>query len=109
LIIATGEGVSCRVTKWRQRRASHEHRPPTLRRLLRLPCTIAVDIVNVFRRTEEVLPIAEQAVQIGAKCLWQQIGVKNMEADQRVRAAGLASVMNRCIKIEHARLVSGHP
>lgn len=66
----------------------------------------AVDIVDVFRRTEEVLPIAEQAVQIGAKCLWQQIGVANIEADQLARAAGLDSVMNRCIKVERARLVA---
>ena len=66
-----------------------------------------VDIVNVFRRTEEVLPIARQAVQIGAKCLWQQIGVESKEADQLARAAGLDSVMNRCIKIQHARLAAG--
>ncbi|HSN80405.1 MAG TPA: CoA-binding protein [Rhodoferax sp.] len=66
-----------------------------------------VDIVNVFRRTEEVLPIARQAVQIGAKCLWQQIGVENREADQLARAAGLDSVMNLCIKIQHARLAGG--
>ena len=66
-----------------------------------------VDIVNVFRRTEDVLPIARQAVQIGAKCLWQQIGVENKEADQLARAAGLDSVMNLCIKIEHARLAGG--
>lgn len=67
----------------------------------------AVDIVNVFRRTEEVLPVAEQAVQIGAKCLWQQIGVTNREADALARAAGLVSVMNLCLKIEHARLADG--
>ena len=66
-----------------------------------------VDIVNVFRRTEDVLPIARQAVQIGAKCLWQQIGVENREADQLARAAGLDSVMNQCIKIQHARLAAG--
>ena len=42
---------------------------------------IPVDIVDVFRRSEDVLPIAEQAIAIGAKCLWQQIGVKNDEAD----------------------------
>ena len=66
-----------------------------------------VDIVNVFRRTEDVLPIARQAVQIGAKCLWQQIGVENREADQLVCAAGLDSVMNLCIKIQHARLAGG--
>jgi len=65
----------------------------------------AVDMVDVFRRTEDVLPIAEQAVQIGAKCLWQQIGVENREADQLARAAGLDSVMNLCVKIEHERLL----
>ena len=67
----------------------------------------AVDMVDVFRRTDDVLPIAEQAIQIGAKCLWQQIGVVNVEADELARAAGLDSVMNRCVKIEHARLFGG--
>lgn len=66
-----------------------------------------VDIVDVFRRTEQVLPIARQALQIGAKCLWQQIGVKNEEVDRLARAAGLDSVMNRCVKIEYARLFGG--
>jgi predicted CoA-binding protein len=64
-------------------------------------------MVDVFRRSEDVLPIAEQAVAIGAKCLWQQIGVHNDEADAFVRAAGLDSVMDRCTKIEHARLFGG--
>ena len=63
-----------------------------------------VDMVNVFRRTQDVLPIAEQAIAIGAKCLWQQLGIRNQEADARVRAAGLDSVMDRCLKVEHARL-----
>ena len=67
----------------------------------------AVDMVDVFRRTEDVLPIASQAIAIGARCLWQQIGVKNLEADQLARAAGLDSVMDRCVKIEHARLFGG--
>ncbi len=66
-----------------------------------------VDMVDVFRRTEDVLPIARSAIAIGAKCLWQQIGVKNLEADALVRAAGLDSVMDRCVKIEHARLFGG--
>ena len=66
-----------------------------------------VDMVDVFRRTEDVLPIARQAVALGAKCLWQQIGVKNAEADQLAREAGLDSVMDRCVKIEHARLFGG--
>jgi predicted CoA-binding protein len=66
-----------------------------------------VDLVDVFRRTADVLPIAEQAVQIGAKCLWQQIGVMNLDADRLARDAGLDSVMNRCVKIEHARIFGG--
>ena len=66
-----------------------------------------VDIVDVFRRTEDVLPIAQQAIAIGAKCLWQQIGVKNFDAERLAREAGLDSVMDRCVKIEHARLFGG--
>ena len=66
-----------------------------------------VDMVDVFRRTADVLPFARSAIAIGAKCLWQQIGVKNLEADMLVRAAGLDSVMDRCVKIEHARLFGG--
>jgi len=66
-----------------------------------------VDLVDIFRRTEDVLPIARSAIAIGARCLWQQIGVKNLEADALARAAGLDSVMDRCVKIEHARLFGG--
>ena len=66
-----------------------------------------MDMVDVFRRSEDVLPIARQAIAIGAKCLWQQIGVMNREADALARAAGLDCVMNRCVKIEHARLFGG--
>ncbi|MBT9488224.1 MAG: CoA-binding protein [Rubrivivax sp.] len=69
--------------------------------------TEPVDMVDVFRRSEDVLPIAEAAIRLGAKCLWQQIGVANAEADAAVRAAGLDSVVNRCTKIEHARLFGG--
>ena len=68
---------------------------------------VPVDIVDVFRKTEDVLPIAEQAIAIGAKCLWQQIGVKNEEAAALAAAAGLEVVMDRCVKIEHARLFGG--
>ena len=67
----------------------------------------AVDLVDVFRKTEDVLPIAQQALRIGARCLWQQIGVQNLEADVLARAAGMDSVLNRCAKIEHARLFGG--
>ncbi|TAK45391.1 MAG: CoA-binding protein, partial [Betaproteobacteria bacterium] len=66
-----------------------------------------VDLVDVFRKTKDVLPIAEDAIAIGAKVLWQQIGVTNREAHERALAAGLDAVMNRCIKIEHGRLFGG--
>ena len=82
--------------------------------ILGVPCVASleelrepVDIVDVFRRSEEVMPVAHAAVALGAKCLWQQLGVGNLEADACVRAAGLASVMDRCVKIEHARLFGG--
>ena len=68
---------------------------------------VPVDIVDVFRRTEDVMPIAEQAIVIGAKCLWQQIGVKNEAAAALAASAGLEVVMNRCVKIEHGRLFGG--
>jgi len=66
-----------------------------------------VDIVDVFRKTADVMPIAEDAIAIGAKVLWQQIGVKNEAAAAKARAAGLETVMDRCVKIEHGRLFGG--
>ena len=67
----------------------------------------AVDMVDVFRKSADVPPIAASAVAIGARCLWQQLGVTNAEGDAIARAAGLDSVMDRCVKIEHARLFGG--
>ena len=66
-----------------------------------------VDLVDVFRKSADVLPIAKSAIAIGAKGLWQQIGVVNREADALVRAAGMDSVMDRCVKIEHGRIFGG--
>ena len=66
-----------------------------------------IDLVDVVRRTEDVLPIAREAIERGARVLWQQIGVCNLEADRAARAAGLDSVMDRCVKIEHARIFGG--
>jgi predicted CoA-binding protein len=68
---------------------------------------IPIDIVDVFRRSEDVMPIAEQAIAVGATCLWQQIGVKNEAAAALAARAGLEVVMDRCVKIEHARLFGG--
>ena len=66
-----------------------------------------VDMVDCFRKAADLVPIAQDAIAIGAKVLWQQLGIANAEADALARAAGLDSVMNRCIKIEHARLFGG--
>lgn len=68
---------------------------------------VPVDVVDVFRKTADVMPIAEDAIAIGAKVLWQQIGVLNFDAAQRAEAAGLENVMDRCMKIEHGRLYGG--
>ena len=65
-----------------------------------------IDIVDVFRRSEKVTPVAEDAVAAGAKVLWMQSGVINAEAARYAEEHGLTVVMDRCIKVEHARLVS---
>jgi hypothetical protein len=66
-----------------------------------------VDIVDVFRKSADVGPIADDAIAIGAKVLWQQLGVTNAEAARKAEAAGLETVMDHCVKIEHARLFGG--
>ncbi len=66
-----------------------------------------VDLVSVFRKTADVLPVAEDAIAIGARVLWQQLGVRNEAAAAKARAAGLETVMDRCVKIEHGRLFGG--
>jgi uncharacterized protein len=66
-----------------------------------------VDIVDVFRKTQDVMPVAEDAIAIGAKVLWQQLGVHNEAAAAKARAAGLEAVVDRCVKIEHGRLFGG--
>ena len=66
-----------------------------------------VDIVDCFRKSEEIVPIVEDAIAIGAKVLWMQLGVVNEAAAQKARKAGLEVVMDRCVKIEYARLFGG--
>ena len=66
-----------------------------------------VDIVDCFRRPTEIVPIARDAVAIGASVLWMQLGIRNDEAAAIALAAGLDVVMDRCVKIEHARILGG--
>jgi predicted CoA-binding protein len=66
-----------------------------------------LDIVDVFRRSEKVMPVAEDAVAAGAKVLWMQSGVINEEAAAYATEHGLTVVMDRCIKVDYATLVGG--
>jgi len=66
-----------------------------------------VDLVDCFRKSEDIPPLADDAVAIGAKVLWMQLGIVNDAVAQRASAAGLDVVMNRCVKIEHARILGG--
>jgi len=64
-----------------------------------------VDVVQLFRPSEAVPPIVDQAIQVGAKVVWMQEGISNEAAAAKARAAGLEVVMNRCMKVEHRRLI----
>lgn len=64
-------------------------------------------MVDCFRKSEDIPPLAEEAVAIGASCLWLQLGVRHEEAAQLAEDAGLQVIQNRCVKIEHARLFGG--
>jgi predicted CoA-binding protein len=68
---------------------------------------LTIDLVDCFRKSADIGPLAEDAIAIGAQCLWMQVGVVNEEAAAKARAAGLEVVMDRCVKIEHARLFGG--
>jgi len=65
--------------------------------------TEPVDIVDVFRRAEEVPAVAESAIGIGAKVLWMQLGIENAAAAEKARAAGLVVVEDSCLMVEHKR------
>ena len=87
---------------------------PNYREVLGEPCypTLAdipdaVDMVDCFRKPGEILPLAEQAIAKGAKVLWMQLGIRSDEAARIANAAGLDVVMDRCVKIEHARILGG--
>jgi hypothetical protein len=64
-------------------------------------------MVDCFRKSADIPPLAEEAIAAGARCLWLQLGVENEAAAERAEDAGLQVVQNRCVKIEHARLFGG--
>lgn len=66
-----------------------------------------VDIVNIFRRSEQVLPVVEEALKIKPTAVWLQLGIVNNEAAEKCMDAGVAIIMDKCIKVEHARLLAG--
>ena len=73
--------------------------------LLEIPEEIGVEVVDIFRRSEDVPPIVEEAIQRGAKVVWMQEGVIHKEAGEKAERAGLKVVMDRCMKKEHQRLL----
>ena len=62
-----------------------------------------IDLVDVFRNSEDVPPVVDEAIAIGAPALWLQLGVRHDAALQKARTAGLVAVQNLCLKVEHAR------
>jgi len=62
-----------------------------------------IEIVNVFRRAEEVPPVVESAIRVGAKVVWMQMGIENEEAAEKARSAGLVGIEDACIFVEHRR------
>jgi predicted CoA-binding protein len=87
---------------------------PTYEEVLGLRCYPSLadlpeppDIVDVFRRTEEIPSVVEEAIDVGAKVVWFQLGLRHEEAAARARGAGLSVVQDRCLKIEHARFAGG--
>lgn len=65
---------------------------------------VPVDVVDIFRRADEVMPVVEEAIAIKAKAVWMQLGIVNEEAADKARAAGLQVIMDRCMKIDHMNL-----
>lgn len=71
--------------------------------LMSVPPDIAIDVVDIFRRPEFIPRIVDAAIARGAKTVWMQLGLAHNAAADKARAAGLSVVMDRCMKIEHAR------
>jgi len=68
-----------------------------------------VDVVQVFRKPEDVPPVVEEAIKIGAKVVWMQEGIRHEEAAKKVREAGLQVIMDACMRATHRRLIGAKP
>jgi hypothetical protein len=77
--------------------------------LSEIPKEIEAEVVDIFRRSEDVPPVVEEAIQRGAKAVWMQEGVIHKEAGEKAEKAGLKVVMDRCMKKEHQRLLTPSP
>ena len=66
---------------------------------------VKIDVVDVFRKPSDVLPVVDEAIAVGAGCVWMQLGVIAPEAAQKAAEAGLQVVVDLCTKIEHSRLI----
>jgi len=87
---------------------------PAYREVMGFPCYPRLEdvpgpleVVDIFRRAEDVPPLVESAIALGARVIWMQLGVLHAAAAERAKAAGLKVVMDRCMKIEHARYHGG--
>ena len=82
--------------KWQEIRA--------YRSVSEIPKNVRVDVVDIFRKSEEVGPIVDEAIAIGARVVWMQLGIVNEDAALKARCAGLEVVMDKCMKIEHEKI-----
>ena len=76
------------------------------RQLAEIPEEVEVDVIDIFRKSEDVPPVVEEAIKRGAKVIWMQEGVIHLEAAAKAEKAGLKVVMDRCMKKEHQKLIS---
>lgn len=89
---------------------------PACEEVLGTPCAATLEeaarrapleIVNIFRRPEDVPPVVDEAIRLGARVIWMQLGISEPASAARARAAGLEVVQDRCIKMEHCRFFGG--